>query len=749
MNVPYISGTSPPPELPLGRFLPPIPTGMFAKWCENNLKPGDWILDPFGFSPLIPIEIASAGFNILVTVNNPIHAFILQILSSAPSEEELIAALQELATATKGDSRMEPYIRNFYIIHCANCHHEIEAKAFLWQKGADQPYAAEVDCPFCGAQGIQNLDAEALSTAAPLPLEGLHRARALNRIAERNDPLRPNVEATLNAYPSRSLIILQTIINKIDNLDLTPRRKDLLIALILIAADHGNTLWAYPSPRERPKQIVVPAVYREPNLWLVMEDAVHAWELLKEPVPCFEWKNAQESPQDETAIYYFKGRLKDLDPASLPSRISATVTAIPRPNQAFWSLSALWAGWIWGQEGVLPIRNVLARQRYDWNWHTNALSSIFLTLADFPEPQQQIWGLITENEPLFLLTGLLAANSSGYTLSGFAQSEDDNLAQCLWRYDQNRSIKIIQPEQALKIGKSAVETYLTKKGEPATYQQVHAASVTGLAHRNELVVEIFLQNKNQFTSETQKLIEAIFRERNFLIQVGDETTTLEAGDWWLTKDKGLQFPLADRVEDQIVNLLVSEEQITSERAKAVVFQALPGLFTPEENLILNCLESYADLIDRESHFWKLRENELPGSRRKDIREIVGLLQSIGEKLAYKVQGQDPLCWFEEENDQPIFSFHVFSSAMVYKHLAETDKNAQTKMMVFPGSRANLLAFKKQRDPVLRNKLFKCCLEVKFRLIRDLAANPLLSRELFLEQIKADPPEYHASQLALF
>ncbi len=75
MNIPYISGDSAPPELPLGRFLPPIPRGMVTRWAKNNLSFGDFVLDPFGFNPLIPIELVQAGFPVLVTANNPIHAF--------------------------------------------------------------------------------------------------------------------------------------------------------------------------------------------------------------------------------------------------------------------------------------------------------------------------------------------------------------------------------------------------------------------------------------------------------------------------------------------------------------------------------------------------------------------------------------------------------------------------------------------------------------------------------------------------
>jgi hypothetical protein len=75
--------------------------------------------------------------------------------------------------------------------------------------------------------------------------------------------------------------------------------------------------------------------------------------------------------------------------------------------------------------------------------------------------------------------------------------------------------------------------------------------------------------------------------------------------------------------------------------------------------------------------------------------------------------------------------------------------SQKNFLVLPGSRSNLLAFKKQRNPVFGSLVDERFQVVKFRLIRDLEANPLLNRELFIEQIRVDPPEYRTSQLALF
>ncbi|MCB2209605.1 hypothetical protein KQH62_01810 [bacterium] len=745
MNIPYISGTAPPPECPLGRYIPPIPAGMVAAWARANLKPGDWILDPFGSNPLIPIELVQSGYSVLVAANNPIQAFLIRILASAPKREELVAALSDLATAPKGEERIEPYIKRLYQVKCTDCGTQIEADAFLWKKDAGQPYAALVDCPNCGAHGEQDLKPDDLEHLTDLPPARLHQARALNRITDSEDPLRPQVESALKAYPLRPLIVLQTIINKLDSLDQTPRRRDLLIALILSAADQGNTLWAYPSPRERPRQIVIPAVYQEKNLWKALEAAIDTWQIVPDPFPVLEYDGGKP---EQPAIVLFEGRVRELKPMPTGGTFPGVVTTIPRPNQAFWTFSALWTGWIWGQNAVDPIRQVLSRQRYDWNWHTNALKGIFDLLHRLSDYECKTLCLVAELEPMLLLSTLLASDSVGCQLIGFAQSEDDDIAQC--RFSSQRIVpEPVQPAQVLAYARQAASDYLNQKGEPAHFDAVHAAIITDLAHGNILAIDSFMENENQFASETERLLETLFQEGDLLIRVGGGTASVDTGVWWLKSPLNPQPPLIDRLEDIVVKYLSTHNQTKAEDLIQTVYGLLRGIFTPSHDDILNCLESYAEPLDPEARLWQLQEGERPEARREDIAEMRANLNEIGRTLGYLVEGDDPLLWIDPGEAVPTYSFHILTTAIVKKHMQEFLSAAQTPILLIPGSRANLLAYKEERDPVLKAALDRDFVLVKFRLIRDLKANPLISRELFMEQIQVDPPEYRSSQLALF
>lgn len=745
VNVPYLPGNKPPPDFPLGRFLPPIPPGMAKSWCRNNLNPGDWVLEPFGFNPLMAIEISAAGYPVLVCVNNPIHAFLLQVLASAPSQEEFSAALQDMAISSKGEDRMENYIRSLYKVECNKCRRLVEADAFLWKKDENQPYAAQINCPICGTYGDQLLTTDALNSLTPLPPKQLHLARALNRVSEKDDAIRKQVENILNAYPTRPLIILQTIFNKLESLQQTPRRRELLIALILSAADRGNTLWAYPSPRHRPRQVVIPSVYQEKNLWKEMGNAIRTWQVISHAIPVKDWNGPP--PNGEEGIYKYNGRIKELQPSLKPGFFSAVVAAIPRPNQAFWSLSALWAGWIWGADAVIPIRQVLSRQRYDWNWHCHALMSVFEAIHQFNQPSLKILGIIAESEPMLLLTSLLAADASGFLLEEFAQSMDDQIAQCSWKRLSQYSQKSMPP---ISSALTSVVSYLHEKGEPASYQQIHTALITGLAAENNLAISPFFENINQATSETQKWIETTLLEARQIKQINTSHTGVEAGNWWLTdNNSGTNLTLVDRLEVGLYRYLTHSGLTSLLQVQQVANNLLPGIFTPERDLVSNCLSSYVVVVDKQNSLLKLAEFELPEEREADKRKIINSLIQLANKLGFRASGYDPLEWLDTQGTHVLYRFNILTSAIVTPYLISSHPAAKNNILVIPGSRANLLAYKKQRDSILKEKLDRNFYVIKYRLIRDLEINPLLSYELFKEQILTDPPEYEETQLALF
>ena len=92
-------------------------------------------------------------------------------------------------------------------------------------------------------------------------------------------------------------------------------------------------------------------------------------------------------------ICIYEGRLKDLaEEVKKEIPIKAVIGSLPRPNQAFWTLSALWAGWLWGREAVEPYKPALRRRRYDWAWNATASNAAFTHLFGLlPSGHAVLW----------------------------------------------------------------------------------------------------------------------------------------------------------------------------------------------------------------------------------------------------------------------------------------------------------------------------------------------------------------------
>ena len=102
----------------------------------------------------------------------------------------------------------------------------------------------------------------------------------------------------------------------------------------------------------------------------------------------------------------------------------------------------------------------------------------------------------------------------------------------------------------------------------------------------------------------------------------------------------------------------------------------------------------------------------------------------------------------EEGGQLVLSFTVLASALVGGVIAENPDPPQQSILVVPGGRAGLIAYKAQREPALSQKMADYRV-AKFRMWRTLAEMPVLTRETFAEQMSSDPLERASGQMMMF
>ena len=62
---------------------------------------------------------------------------------------------------------------------------------------------------------------------------------------------------------------------------------------------------------------------------------------------------------------------------------------------------------------------------------------------------------------------------------------------------------------------------------------------------------------------------------------------------------------------------------------------LPGLHTPDVNLVQKCIESYAEESPEESGLWTLRHQESIPMRKEDIKQVGNLVKQLGTLLKYE------------------------------------------------------------------------------------------------------------------
>ncbi len=741
LDTPFIVGDSPVRDGPLARFLPPLEDGLAADWLPPHASKGSWLLDPFGVAPRLAAEAARAGYRVLVTANNPIARFLLEMAAAPPTESELKAALADLAISKKGDERLETHLQSLYLTKCANCGQETPARAFLWKKGEEAPFARLYDCPACGEAGekpVTAFDAERAQKIAESA--GLHRARLLERVAPPDDPDREYAEEALAVYQPRAIYALATLINRLDAPGVTAERRRALSALFLSACDAANNLWRADNDRPRPKQLTVSNEFRENNIWMALEAAVSEWaasEANADPVPVVQWPS---KIPESGGIILFEGRIAELATIVDEAPIAAVITALPRPNQAYWTLCALWAGWLWGSEAAEPFHLVLRRRRYDWAWHLEALQAALHHVFELLKLGTPCLALVPEPEPAFLTAALAAGDLNGFRLQSLAMRTQNDAAQIAWTRGERLHHESAQAD--VTSVRAALRSHLTARGEPTLYLPLHAAALSTLTESHALISP--RQPADEVIRETAKIVQEAL--------LGDETLvryrpgeSVDTGLWGLSREVESAEPLSDRVEMAVVNFLIAHSECAFKDILRDLSTRFPGLLTPSLGLVGETLVSYAEQAEGQ---WKMRAEDAPSARKAELVQIADLLQSIGERLDYRTNRLDERTLVWEAGETSEYVFHLKASAILGRAVMDSPYPRERSLVVIPGGRASLLAYKLGRDPALAARL-EGVRVVKFRLIRTLAELPVLNQQTFEAQIAGDPVQPVRGQLKLF
>ena len=288
----------------------------------------------------------------------------------------------------------------------------------------------------------------------------------------------------------------------------------------------------------------LPSRFIEKNLWISLENAPTLWKQEGDAVPVSYWPNL---PPHEGGICLYQRRLADQKSLLEAEKPAALVSVFPRPNQAFWTLSALWSGWLWGRKGVTPMRSALSRRRYDWDWFAQAIRASFHSLAPGLIQDTQVFGLFPQSTPNFYLGLQTGMRTAGFNATGAASRSVDDLIQCHWT---------LTPQLPFSSDfnfRSSIADFLNNRGEPANYLEIITHCLTELSISGNLPESMNMVSDTLF-SEIQNEIAAILRDGQFV----QSFNSSQAGgsQWWLCDPRLAQIPLSEQVEQYIRNILL-------------------------------------------------------------------------------------------------------------------------------------------------------------------------------------------------
>ncbi|MCZ6529916.1 MAG: hypothetical protein O6949_06240 [Chloroflexi bacterium] len=700
-------------------------------------KKGDRVLDPFGASPRLAVEAASEDRAVLVAVNNPVARYVLEHTAKPFTIHDLQSALARLSTAPKDGGRLEPFLLDLYRTQCSRCEKWISADYFVWDKEEGEPVLKFYSCPHCSHTIEEPTNEEDLQRAHEYEKRGLQHAMALEQLAPQGSPDRQQAEEALAVYPGRAVYAIVTLLNKLEQLEAGEAGR----ALLLSALDQANSLWGHPVGRSRPLQLSASVRFRENNVWRALESAAGHWALPDPKVGLREWTDWQSLEPGIITVY--PGPVRDLATELPMAQVQYILTVIPRPNQAFWTLSALWAAWLWGREVADPIRAALRRRRYDWAWHASALRSTLQTMKEAVGHKAQILGFIPDAEPGFVAAALSGFDAGEYRLTGRALRLEGQ-AILTWIREPSPERSVASSSISNSMSKSA-RAALEARGEPTRYALPHIAAFAALAEER-LLAGVRPSETRSALGVVGEQLDELLSDRQLFVHLGRGMEP-ESGRYWLADDSRAAQSLADRVEDAVLTELRSVDGITAVEMDTHLCLQLPGVLTPDRGLVMAALRSYAQL-DPEDKLWRLRSEDQPEARKADVEEMLTLLGSLGAQLGYEVSGTDWIEWRDDSQESSL-SFRVDETAILGSAMrGHAHSSAEIEAIVIPGGRGALVAEKARRDPRIQSWLESGLHIIKYRHVRRLSEDTTLNRENLFERLALDPPGQEDPQLPL-
>jgi hypothetical protein len=693
-----------------------VPPAVARAAIEQHTQPGDVILDPFASGLGVLQAALDLDRKVIAASFNPINALALRA-TLWPTDAR--SAFTHLEDALKTAHRLHENILKLYTAHCPTCGKAVIAQHFLWDRERNQPIEKHVLCPICG-ENAGPLEDDDLKELRKLDVRGLPFWMLHGRVIDQNHEDADRVSDVLDAYTPRAQAALSDILLKFAALseeDQSALRPALLATLDACTSLHTPDEARYPSGLKPPARFI------ERNMWLELERQV---SLISSAAPSFPRAATIEEllASDAPAVCLLVLPARELAQRLPEKSTPLIVTHPPLPRPGFWSLSAVWAAWLWGKQSSLSdhLLPLLSRKRTSWDWQWRAIGSALKVLRPALRDDARTVLSFPAEEAILDSVTLAAASAQQHTAALVCDPLDG--VRGTWRVAQDTSLR----------GQVNNLPYILEERAEPTHELVLRAGLLEAWGKSATLAEIAQHTEGEQTPL------AILRGQ--IDQALSGLREIEPHRKWLMLSPSPARPLADRVEQRVRDLLRSPAEWHGDDLLHQLYRDFPGYLTPDRALVATVIHSYAEEIHFE-HI-QLRAEDHAETRQIEVDEVCELLQQSGERLGVEVSAatneeQRHIIW--ATSGETIYRFVVQSSAEILPLLQES-----SGVLVIPGGRASLLQHKLARDARLRQTQWQV---LKFSSLRRAAQQADLSVATFPLAFGLEPPiEQAAMQIQL-
>jgi hypothetical protein len=750
----FVPGKTTEAERFLAHYVRPMPAGVATAYLEAYTSPGQIVLDPFCQSPTLVTEVAATGRKVIAANFNPVLALLVRGQLSLPEPRALDAATTRLGDSLKLGVPLREHIDGLYTASCPQCYQTAIADYFLWDREASGPVEKGYHCQACGSEGQAPVEPSERETLSRIEKRGFHYHYVLNRLASPRDKSRKIVQKLLDLYTPRNLYALTNLLIKIETLFADSPLQDPLKLLLLTCLDSCSTLYASPQTWLRPRRLRPPPRFVERNVWRAFEEArSQLSQLLPSPAVHLATGVSQIAAPDLLSLSETDGQplnalvepltVRRLSRVLPKDSVSLIITAPPRLDPVFWSLSYLWSGWLFGREEAAALRPLLKQKKADWDWYQRAMSSTLRALRRALQSRGRLVLVFVSEEPAFIEALFTAGSLAGFDLEGASCQPSKMLAGTMGYYQISfakgeESATALSPEDEANLvielqreTSTAMQDVLRQRGEPLTYEWLHLAAYRHLSVKGYLRQSTAVSPLDLVSQQVETVLEGV--EGGAIVRWEEA----EEGEgwpqlWWLSKPSEVSPPLSDRVEETVWEVLCEKPTLSAEALAAAIYPRFPGFLTPEAELIEACLRSYAHEIG--SDHWQLRLEDQPENRKRQRKQGVANLVKLGQRLGYGVglsqdwrkrpwgdgtlmdllRNEDPsaeppspfdVLWHEDKEVRHAFTLLSMAAlGLIPWHKDDVMEEGVNCYLVIPKERGDLASFKLDQSPWLRQAM---------------------------------------------